>query len=211
MAPRGAARDNTAMNDDPLYREALARFHEAFERARAAGIREPEAMTLASADGDGRPSARVMLLKGADARGFVFYTNQDSRKGEQIAANPWVALCLYWPELMEQVRIEGRAEPVSAAEADAYWKTRPRRSQIGAWASRQSRPGGGPRALEERIRAVERRFDGQPVPRPPYWSGYRVRPEWIEFWQGGAYEHRIHRRQCYRLAGEGWVREELDP
>jgi len=194
-----------------LYGEAVARFQTLYERAGHCGIDEPNAMTLATAGADGRPSARVMLLKGADERGFVFYTNFESRKGLQIAEQPYVALCFFWPPLMEQVRVEGRAAPVPDAEADSYWKTRARQSQIGAWASRQSRPGEGIEALEARIAEFRRRFADQPVPRPDYWSGYRVKPELIEFWEGGHYRQRIHRRTAYRQVAGTWEKFELDP
>ena len=194
-----------------FYVEAVERFQALYERASHCGIDEPNAMTLATAGDDGRPSARVILLKGADQRGFVFYTNCASRKGEQIAAQPYVALCLFWAPLMEQVRVEGRALPVTDAEADAYWKTRARQSQIGAWASHQSRPSEGIEELEARIADFTNRYADQPVPRPDYWSGYRVKPELIEFWEGGRYRQRIHRRTCYREVGGHWEKDELDP
>ncbi len=199
------------MTLDPLFLEAIERFHEVFARASRGGAEEPNAMTLATVDDSGRPGLRVMLLKGADERGFVFYTNCQSRKGADIAANPQVALCMFWPALMEQVRVEGQAVAVTPSEADAYWATRARDSQIGAWASHQSRAAGGPAALEQRIERYQREFQGREVPRPEHWSGYRVSPDWIEFWHGGHYAQRIHRRMCYRLAADGWQVSELDP
>lgn len=196
---------------DKLYGEALSRFGELYARAGNCGIREPNAMNVATVDARGRPSSRVMLLKGYDERGFVFYTNHDSRKGRDLAAVPRAALCFYWEPLLEQVRIEGSVETVSEEEADDYWATRPRDSQIGTWASHQSEPLDSAAALEKRIAEIAQRYRGQIVPRPTYWSGYRVVPDMIEFWRGGEYEHRIHERTCYRLRGEVWTVSLLNP
>jgi len=171
----------------------------------------PNAMTLATADAQGRPSARTVLLKGWDRDGFVFYTNLDSRKGRQLAANPVAALVFYWRDLARQIHIEGPVEPVSEAEADAYFASRPRGSQLAAWASNQSAvmPGGRTdfeRALEE----VTARFEGAEIPRPPRWSGFRLDPQRFEFWQEGSY--RMHRRWAYRPDSQGgWTLSELYP
>ena len=175
----------------------------------AAKAPEPTAMTLATVDAQGRPSARTVLLKGIDAEGFVFYTNLQSRKGQQLAGNPWVSLVLFWPETYEQVKVDGRAEPVSSAEADAYFASRPRGSQIGAWASQQSQPLASRALFEQRIDEFERRFEGQPVPRPPHWSGFRVRPRRLEFWYGR--EHRLHERVCFELRDGQWQESLLFP
>lgn len=163
---------------------------------------EPTAMTLATVGPDGTPSARVVLLKGVDARGFVFYTNLESRKGRELTAHPRAALCFHWQPLARQIRVSGAAEPVSDAEADAYFATRARMSQIGAWASRQSAPLASDAELEARVREIEARYAGRPVPRPPHWSGVRVIPERIEFWRNR--EHRLHERLLYERDGDAW-------
>lgn len=190
--------------------DPFARFEELLERAMGSGIPEPTAMTLSTVGPDGHPSSRMVLLKGFDAHGFVFYTNLGSRKAREIAGNPWVALCFHWQPLEVQVRIEGRAEPVSEAEADAYFASRPRGSRVGAWASRQSEPLPARTALEERIREVEARFAGTEIPRPPFWSGYRVVPDRIELWYGRP--SRLHDREVYTPdPGGGWRVEHLYP
>ncbi len=169
---------------------------------------DPNAMTLATATPDGRPSARMVLLKGADRDGFVFYTNTQSRKGGELAANPQVALLFHWKTLTRQVRVEGRAEPVRPEEADAYFASRARISRLGAWASDQSRPLAARADLEARLAALEERFPDA-VPRPPHWSGFRVRPDSFEFWQDMPY--RLHDRTVFTPNGGGWATQTLYP
>ncbi|HEU4665918.1 MAG TPA: pyridoxamine 5'-phosphate oxidase [Dokdonella sp.] len=196
---------------DPLYQEAIDAFGELLRQAQAAGDPEPTAMTLATAVGD-RVSARIVLLKGHDERGFRFHTNYESDKGEQLRAHPRAALCFHWKTLRNgvQVRVEGRVERLAADESDAYFATRPRGSQVGAWASSQSRTLAGRDEFEARIGEVERRFEGGPVPRPPNWGGYRVVPDRIELWYGA--DFRLHERQCYERGADGrWTRRMLYP
>lgn len=187
----------------------VARFRDGFDRAAEAGLIEHTAMTLATVDGRGRPSARTVLLKDMDARGFVFYTNLQSRKGRHLAGQPDVSLVLWWREHAEQVLVDGRAEPVSDAEADAYFATRPRGSQIGAWASKQSRPMDSREEFLERIAHYEKKFEGRDVPRPEHWSGFRVRPRRVEFWYGR--EYRLHERACFDLVDGEWQESLLYP
>src|SRR3954453_1416455 len=168
---------------------------------------DPNAMIVATATADGHPSLRAILLKGVDDRGFVFYTNKDSRKGSELAVNPQVALLFHWKSLRRQIRIEGAVEDVTDAEADAYYASRPRISRLGAWASRQSRPLANRTILEERLAEAEARYPDE-VPRPEYWSGYRVLPELFEFWQDMPY--RLHDRTVYlRLADGAWEQSKL--
>jgi len=187
-------------------------FIELLERAKTTpGIADATAMTLATTGADGRPSARIVLLKGADADGLVFYTNTLSRKGREIAAHDDVALLFWWPPLESQVRFEGRAVPVSDADADAYFATRPRISQLGAWASAQSEPLASREELERRFAALEKQYEGKSVPRPPHWSGYRVAPLSVEFWWNRP--GRLHDRELYTRAAPGapWTKSLLNP
>jgi pyridoxamine 5'-phosphate oxidase len=199
------------MNDAHLT-EALSTFDALFAEALAAGEPDRTAMTLATADAGGRPSARTVLLKAHDARGFVFYTHMDGRKGRELQANPRAALLFHWPRVRDgvQVRIEGDVEIVPDAEADAYFASRPRVSQLGAWASRQSETLASREAFEQRLAHVEAEFDGRDVPRPPRWTGFRVVPQAIEFWYGAQY--RLHERWLYaRDADGGWTKRMLYP
>ena len=199
-----AGLDRADMAPDPI-----AQFREWFEKVVNADLHEPNAMILATATQDGRPSARTVLLKGYDERGFVFYTNYEGRKARELEANPACALLFYWGELERQVRIEGRAGRLSAEESDAYFASRPRGSRLGAWASQQSRPVEDRSVLEERVRALEAEYEGREVLRPSFWGGYRVEPEVVEFWQGR--ENRLHDRLVYRRTGGGWKMERLQP
>ena len=172
-------------------------------------IPEPNAMSLATIENGDQPSVRIVLLKAFDERGFVFYTNLNSRKGRELTAVPRAALCFYWPALDTQIRVEGTVEPVSDAEANAYFASRARESQIGAWASEQSEELSSMEELRTRVSAVEARFANQPVPRPPHWSGRRVKPLSIEFWHAG--EFRLHERRRYERDGNGWTMRRLFP
>ncbi len=200
------------MNRDDPYLEALATFDLLFEEAQAAGEPDRTAMVVASADADGRPSARTVLMKAHDARGFVFYTHLDGRKGRELQANPRAALLFHWPRVRRgvQVRLEGTVSIVEDAEADAYFASRPRGSQLGAWASAQSETLDSRETFEHRLAAREREFEGREVPRPPRWGGFRVAPHRIEFWYGA--EFRLHERQLYERSHDGrWSRRMLYP
>lgn len=193
-----------AMTADP---DAL--FEEWFAEARLAEPNDPDAMTLATSDAGGRPSARMVLLKGHDEAGFVFYTNSRSRKGVELAANPEAALLFHWKSLRRQVRIEGSVEPVEDATADAYFATRGRESQLGAWASDQSRTMPSRAAFEQRYQHLAAQYEGRDVPRPPHWWGYRLRPARIEFWTDRA--HRLHERRLFTRTDHGWEESLLYP
>jgi pyridoxamine 5'-phosphate oxidase len=192
-----------------LPKDPFERFAVLFEEAKRVIPVDPNAMIVASVGPDGRPSARVVLLKDFDARGFVFFTNLESRKGRELLAHPWASLCFFWQPLERQVRVEGRVERVSEQEADAYFQSRPRGSQVGAWASLQSRPLPSREVLEERVEELTRKYEGQQVPRPPHWSGLRVVPDRIEFWH--ARPSRLHDRLVYLWEGNGWRTEVLYP
>jgi pyridoxamine 5'-phosphate oxidase len=184
-------------------------FEDWFAEARVREPHDAEAMALATADAAGRPSVRMVLLKGHDERGFVFYTNSHSRKGEELAANARAALLFHWKSLRRQVRIEGAVSPVSPIEADAYFASRARDSQLGAWASDQSRPLISREAFESRFAQLQASYEGKDVPRPPHWSGYRLAPERIEFWSDRP--HRLHERRLFTRAGPGWTEGLLYP
>jgi len=177
--------------------------------AMSCGLSEPNAMTLATVDNNGSPSARIVLLRGVDERGFVFYTNFTSRKGQELQQTPRAALCFYWMPLKKQVRIEGRSIQVSDEEADHYFATRPRGSQISAWASKQSSPMANAKDFSHRIDELTKRYEGVEVPRPPFWSGFRIVPERIEFWEEGKF--RMHTRHLHTKTDKGWKRELLYP
>ena len=192
--------------------DPLARFRETYalaEKIDRALVPDPSAMSLATVEEGGQPSVRVVLLKGFDDQGFVFYTNFQGRKARHLLANPKAALCLYWPPIEIQVRVEGTVNQVAGAEADVYFASRARPSQIGAWASRQSEPLETPTSLDERVAKYEKEFAGKDVPRPPFWSGFRVWPERIEFWKNRP--NRLHERHLYTRSGDRWKIETLYP
>jgi pyridoxamine 5'-phosphate oxidase len=199
-----AGLDRIDLDPDPIVQ-----FNAWFEETLAADLHEPNAMIVATATPEGSPSARTVLLKGYDERGFVFYTNYEGRKARELEANPQCALLFYWGELERQVRVEGRASRISDKESDAYFASRPRGSRLGAWASQQSRPVEYRSILEERVRALEAEYESLEIPRPPFWGGYRVEPEVVEFWQGR--ESRLHDRLVYEWTGDGWQIERLQP
>jgi len=187
----------------------VEQFRAWFEAAVEAGVPEPNAMHVSTVSADGRPDGRIVLIKDVSEGGFVFYTNYESRKGRELTERPVAALTFFYPELERQIRIEGQVEKVSAEESDAYFNSRPRASQIGAWVSNQSRVVDSREVLENRQRELEIQFDGQTVPRPPHWGGFRVVPDMLEFWQGRP--SRLHDRIRYRKEGEQWIIERLSP
>ena len=193
----------------PVVSDPIGLFQEWMAEAAASEPNDPNAMALATSTGDGRPSVRMVLLKDVDARGFVFYTNWQSRKGGELGTNPHVALLFHWKTLRRQVRVEGPAEPVTAEEADAYFASRARVSRLGAIASDQSRPLPDRAELERRVAEYDRRYPGDTVPRPAHWSGYRVQPAAMEFWQDMPF--RLHDRRVYTPDGDGWQSEALYP
>jgi pyridoxamine 5'-phosphate oxidase len=192
-----------------LPQDPIERFAALYEQAKKAIPVDPNAMVVASVNADGRPSARVVLLKDFDQRGFVFFTNYQSRKGGELQGQPFAALVFYWAPLERQVRVEGRVETVSTQEADAYFQGRHRRSQLGAWASQQSQPLPSRALLEQRMEELERQYEGKAIPRPPHWSGFRVVPERIEFWHSRP--NRLHERLVYLRDGVTWRTELLYP
>ena len=196
--------DEASVGPDPV-----AEFGRWFDEALKAKVLEANAMTLATASEAGAPSARIVLLKGFDERGFIFFTDYRSQKGVELESNPRAALVLYWPELERQVRISGHTEVVSREDAEAYFSTRPRSSRIGAWVSHQSQVIRSRKVLEDQVPEVERKYPGEKVPLPPYWGGFRVVPDTIEFWQGR--ESRLHDRIRYVRDGDRWRIERLSP
>ena len=195
---------------DPIETDPFGWFQHWMAEAEASEPSDPNAMTVVTVGAGGKPSARTILLKGVDPRGFVFYTNTESRKGDELRANASIALLFYWKSLGRQIRIEGSVEPVTAAESDAYYATRPRISRLGAWASDQSRPLADRAELEQRLARFEEKFPGDDIPRPPHWSGYRVLPERFEFWQNMPF--RLHDRTIFeRTVIGGWSRGKLFP
>lgn len=211
MSSDNARQERTIIMAD-LYSDALATFDALFDEALAAGEPDRTAMVVATVTLDARPSARMVLLKSHDARGFVFYTHLDGRKGRELQANPYAALLFHWPRVRQgvQVRVEGRVHTVPDDEADAYFASRPRGSQIGAWASLQSETLDNRETFEQRLAQAERKFEGRDVPRPPRWTGFRVRPRWIEFWYGADY--RLHERWLYERDVAGvWSKRMLYP
>lgn len=191
------------------YTEALDRFRHLFDEAQKTGVREPAAMTLATTNSDGRPSVRTMVIRKFDERGFVFFTNSHSRKGQHLKDNPQAALCFFCQPLWEQVTIEGTIEVIDDAEADQWWASRPRDNQFAAWASDQSAPLESRELLERRLEKCHDQFVNGRVPRPPHWLGYRLVPTRIEFWKTGW--RRLHERVCYENGADGWQRILLNP
>jgi pyridoxamine 5'-phosphate oxidase len=199
----------SGLREEDVLPDAILQFERWMSEAITAGAEEPNAVTLATASPDGTPHARVVLLKGLDARGFTFFTNYESAKGREIAANPRASLVFFWRELARQVRVSGRVAPVSRGDSEAYFATRPRGSQLGAWASAQSARVDSRAALDAALAEVTARFGAGPVPCPPRWGGYRLAPEIIELWQGR--ENRLHDRLRYTRHGLTWTIERLAP
>jgi pyridoxamine 5'-phosphate oxidase len=200
--------ETRGLSEADVLPDPLEQFRRWFDEAREVGLMEPNAMALATVDASGQPAARTVLLKGLDARGLTFFTNLEIRKARALAANPKASLLFWWPPQARQVRFEGEIERVEDGEADAYFASRPRGSQIGAWASAQSRVVAGRAALEAAEREIAARFPTE-VPRPPFWGGYRLVPACVEFWQGRL--NRLHDRLRYTRRGQGWTIERLAP
>ena len=191
------------------YEKAIEQFCDLLEQAKHSDLKEPSAMTLATVDATGQPSSRTIILTSVDSQGFVFFTNVQSRKGQQLENNPKASLCVFWQPLMKQVLIEGTVEPVSGQDADAYWATRARDNQLAAWASRQSEPLDDARILTSRLAECRERFEFKQIPRPPHWSGYCLKPNRIEFWTSG-WRH-LHERVCYERLDDQWSMTLLNP
>jgi len=201
---------HASLSEANVASDPVEQFRRWFEAAVSAELHEPNAMVVATATADGAPSARVVLLKTFDAQGFVFHTSYEGRKGRELEVNPRCSLLFYWGELERQVRIEGRAGRLPEEESDAYFRSRPRGGHVGAWASEQSRSIDSRTHLEDRVREIEARYEGREIPRPPFWGGYRVVPETVEFWQGR--ESRLHDRLLYTPDGSGgWGITRLQP
>lgn len=200
---------NPPLDESDVSADPLTQFEQWFAQAQNAGIHEPTAMSLATVDERGRPSLRIVLFKGLDSGGFTFYTNYQSRKGADLAAQPFAALTFWWDKLERQVRVEGRVERVSRELSDHYFHSRPRGSQLAAYTSHQSQVVAGRAPFDQRLAEVTQKFEGQEVPCPDYWGGYRVVPEEIEFWQGR--DNRVHDRLLYRRDGASWKIERLEP
>lgn len=197
------------LNIEETAEDPIEQFQQWFREAQEAKVHEVNAMNLSTASADGRPSSRIVLLKEITEKGFAFYTNYESSKGRQIAENPFAAITFFWPELERQVRIEGRVEKISPELSDQYFSSRPRASRLGAWASPQSREIPDRKTLEEREKEYKEKFGEGPIPRPPYWGGYELIPDHIEFWQGRP--SRLHDRLVYQKDVSGWVRKRLAP